>query len=68
MRNCAQARRFAEGLSAAGFEVLNEVELNQVLVSFGSVETTQKVINAVQAGRYLLGRHHWVAVERGTGR
>ncbi|MEO1229749.1 MAG: aminotransferase class V-fold PLP-dependent enzyme, partial [Myxococcota bacterium] len=34
-RSCARARRFAERLSAAGAEVLNEVELNQVLVSFG---------------------------------
>ena len=31
-RNCAQARRFAEGLAAAGFEILNDVVLNQVLV------------------------------------
>jgi hypothetical protein len=35
-------------LSAAGFEVLNEVVLNQVLVSFGSAEKTQRVIEAVQ--------------------
>jgi aromatic-L-amino-acid decarboxylase len=48
-RNCAQARRFAEGLSAAGFEILNEVVLNQVLVSFGSAEETQRVIEAIQA-------------------
>jgi glutamate/tyrosine decarboxylase-like PLP-dependent enzyme len=34
-RNCRQARRFAEGLAAAGHEVLNDVVLNQVLVSFG---------------------------------
>ncbi|HEY5971592.1 MAG TPA: pyridoxal-dependent decarboxylase [Pseudoxanthomonas sp.] len=34
-RNCRQARRFAEGLRAGGFEVLNEVVLNQVLVCFG---------------------------------
>jgi glutamate/tyrosine decarboxylase-like PLP-dependent enzyme len=48
-RNCAQARRFAEGLSAAGFEILNEVVLNQVLVSFGSPGETQRVIEAIQA-------------------
>ena len=34
-RNCRQAERFAEGLSAAGLRVLNDVVLNQVLVSFG---------------------------------
>jgi glutamate/tyrosine decarboxylase-like PLP-dependent enzyme len=48
-RNCRQARRFAEGLQAAGFQVLNEVVLNQVLVSFGDAQTTQRVITAIQA-------------------
>lgn len=48
-RNCAQARRFAEKLSAAGFEILNDVVLNQVLVSFGDAETTKRVIEAVQS-------------------
>ena len=47
-RNCAQARRFAEGLDAAGFEILNDVVLNQVLVSFGSDERTREVIRRVQ--------------------
>ncbi len=47
--NCAQARRFAEKLSAAGFEILNEVVLNQVLVSFGDAEKTNRVIQGVQA-------------------
>jgi glutamate/tyrosine decarboxylase-like PLP-dependent enzyme len=32
-RTCRHARRFAEGLRSAGYEILNEVELNQVLVS-----------------------------------
>lgn len=47
-RNCAQARRFAEKLSAAGCTVHNDVVLNQVLVSFGDAATTQRVIQAVQ--------------------
>ena len=47
-RNCAQARRFAEMLSAAGFEILNEVVLNQVLVSFGDAERTTRTIQAIQ--------------------
>jgi glutamate/tyrosine decarboxylase-like PLP-dependent enzyme len=47
-RNCRHARRFAEGLSAAGFQILNEVVLNQVLVSFGNEETTNRVIAAIQ--------------------
>ena len=48
-RNCAQARRFAEKLSAAGFEILNEVVLNQVLVSFGDAERTRRVIEGIQS-------------------
>jgi glutamate/tyrosine decarboxylase-like PLP-dependent enzyme len=47
-RNCRHARRFAEGLRAAGYQVLNEVALNQVLVSFGDAETTQRVIAGIQ--------------------
>lgn len=47
-RTCRHARRFAEGLSAAGFQVLNEVVLNQVLVSFGDAETTNRVIADIQ--------------------
>ena len=45
---CRHARRFAAGLSAAGFDVLNDVVLNQVLVSFGTPERTQAVIAAIQ--------------------
>lgn len=47
-RTCRQARRFAEGLQEAGYEVLNEVVLNQVLASFGDPETTQRVIAGIQ--------------------
>jgi glutamate/tyrosine decarboxylase-like PLP-dependent enzyme len=48
-RNCAYAARFAEGFRAAGYEVLNEVVLNQVLVSFGDEEATRRVVAGVQA-------------------
>ena len=47
-RNCRQAARFAEGLRLAGYEVLNQVVLNQVLVSFGDAERTREVIRRVQ--------------------
>jgi glutamate/tyrosine decarboxylase-like PLP-dependent enzyme len=47
-RNCRQARRFADGLQKAGYAVLNDVVLNQVLVSFGPPETTLKVISNIQ--------------------
>ncbi len=48
-RNCRQARRFAEGLQAAGYKILNEVVLNQVLVSFGGAETTNRIISEIQS-------------------
>jgi glutamate/tyrosine decarboxylase-like PLP-dependent enzyme len=48
-RGCNAARRFAAGLEAAGFEILNDVVLNQVLVSFGSPGTTERVIREIQA-------------------
>jgi glutamate/tyrosine decarboxylase-like PLP-dependent enzyme len=47
-RNCHQATRFAEGLYDAGYTILNEVVLNQVLVSFGAPERTRAVIAAIQ--------------------
>jgi hypothetical protein len=43
-RCCRHARRFAEGFNSSGYRVLNNVVLNQVLVSFGNPEKTQKVI------------------------
>jgi len=47
-RCCRYARRFADGLRSAGFEVLNDVVLNQVLVSFGDADLTHRVIAALQ--------------------
>ncbi len=47
-RNCRQARRFGEALRAAGFAILNDVVLNQVLVSFGGAERTNEVIRRIQ--------------------
>jgi glutamate/tyrosine decarboxylase-like PLP-dependent enzyme len=47
-RCCRLARQFASGLERAGFKILNDVELNQVLVSFGNDERTRAVIQAVQ--------------------
>ena len=48
-RNCHQATMFADRLRAAGFTILNDVVLNQVLVSFGSAEETRRVIAAIQS-------------------
>jgi glutamate/tyrosine decarboxylase-like PLP-dependent enzyme len=47
-RTCQYAARFASELGRAGFEILNEVQLNQVLVSFGPPEVTRRVIAAIQ--------------------
>jgi glutamate/tyrosine decarboxylase-like PLP-dependent enzyme len=47
-RTCAHAQRFAAGLRAAGCEVLNEVVINQVLVSFGDAAKTPEVIRRLQ--------------------
>src|SRR6266568_6145742 len=47
-RTCSHAKRFAQGLQEGGFEVLNDVVLNQVLVSFGRPEVTREVIRRVQ--------------------
>jgi glutamate/tyrosine decarboxylase-like PLP-dependent enzyme len=47
-RTCQYASRFAAGLEDAGYDVLNAVVLNQVLVSFGDDETTRRVIAAIQ--------------------
>jgi glutamate/tyrosine decarboxylase-like PLP-dependent enzyme len=48
-RTCSHARRFAAGLKSAGYEILNDVVINQVLVSFGSPEKTLRTIARLQA-------------------
>ncbi|HET6918875.1 MAG TPA: aminotransferase class V-fold PLP-dependent enzyme [Jiangellaceae bacterium] len=48
-RNCRLARRFATELSAAGLAILNDVVLNQVLVSFGDADVTDRIVAAIQA-------------------
>ena len=59
-RNCRQAARFAEDLREAGFEILNHVVLNQVLVSFGSAEETRRVTAAIQTeGTCWCGGTEW---------
>jgi glutamate/tyrosine decarboxylase-like PLP-dependent enzyme len=63
-RGCRCARRFADGLREAGFEILNDVVLNQVLVSFGLPDVTARVIAGIQedgtcwcGGTVWQGRH-----------
>ena len=45
-RTCGLARRFADGIRPAGYGVLNDVVLNQVVVDFGT--RTEAIIAAVQ--------------------
>jgi glutamate/tyrosine decarboxylase-like PLP-dependent enzyme len=47
-KNCQLARRFAAGFRDAGFEILNDVVLNQVLVRFGDDAVTRRIIDAIQ--------------------
>lgn len=47
-RTCRYAARFAEGLRDGGYEILNDVILNQVLVAFGDDEATRRVMIALQ--------------------
>lgn len=48
-RNCRQAQRFAERLGAVGAEILNDVVLNQVVVSFGDEARNREVLARVAA-------------------
>jgi len=47
-RNCEHAKIFAEKLQRAGFKILNEIVLNQILVSFGDADITNRVIKRIQ--------------------
>ncbi|HLT12232.1 MAG TPA: aminotransferase class V-fold PLP-dependent enzyme [Micromonosporaceae bacterium] len=59
-RCCALARRFADGIREAGFEVVNDVVLNQVLVGFGDDARTDDIVAAVQQdGTCWLGATTW---------
>lgn len=59
-RGCHLAGRFAKALEAEGFTVLNDVVLNQVLVSFGDPERTLAVIDGVQKeGTCWAGGSEW---------
>ncbi len=47
-RNCRLAARFSDQLRTAGYSILNDVVLNQVLVSFGDAAATKRVISELQ--------------------
>ncbi|MFK7737168.1 MAG: aspartate aminotransferase family protein [Pirellulaceae bacterium] len=59
-RCCRHARRLAEGLSELGFEVLNDVVLNQVVFSSESDERNQIILDYIQnSGKIWLGPTTW---------
>ena len=59
-RCCACARLFAQHFSAAGFEVMNEVVLNQVVIDFGSEDLNLALMDAVQKeGTCWVGQTIW---------
>ncbi len=59
-RCCACAQRFAQQLSDAGYMVLNDVVLNQVVVSFGSDQANLAILDAIQhEGTCWLGQTIW---------
>jgi len=59
-RCCRHAERFAEGLREGGYDILNDVVLNQVLVSFGDASLTLRVIAALQEeGTCWVGGTEW---------
>ena len=59
-RHCAQAARLAEGVRAAGYEVLNRVVINQVLVRDGTDDATRAAREAAIAnGAIWFGATIW---------
>ncbi len=59
-RTCRHASHIADGLRAAGYDVLNEVVLNQVVVAFGDDATTARVVSGVQSdGTCWCGGTRW---------
>jgi glutamate/tyrosine decarboxylase-like PLP-dependent enzyme len=58
--NCRMAGRFADQLRTAGYSILNDVVLNQVLVSFGDPAVTKRVISELQnEGTCWCGATEW---------
>jgi glutamate/tyrosine decarboxylase-like PLP-dependent enzyme len=59
-RNCDQAQWLARALRQAGCTILNEVVLNQVVVSFGEDECNERTIAALQhSGECWCGGTNW---------
>jgi glutamate/tyrosine decarboxylase-like PLP-dependent enzyme len=58
--SCAHASRFAEGLRAAGYDVMNEVVLNQVVFACADEGQTRRALDYIQrSGVCWLGPTQW---------
>lgn len=59
-RTCRYAAHISDCIRAAGLEVLNDVVINQVLISFGDADRTRRVIAAMQSdGAIWAGGTEW---------
>jgi glutamate/tyrosine decarboxylase-like PLP-dependent enzyme len=59
-RNCAHASRFAAGLRAAGYDVMNDVVLNQVVFACADEAETRRALAHIQnSGVCWLGPTQW---------
>ena len=59
-RTCRYAQKFAGGIRKEGFDILNNIVINQVLVSFGSAEINEKIISEIQQdGTCWVGGSKW---------
>jgi len=59
-RHCRQARIFADGLQEIGYQIRNEVVLNQVVASIGSREQMLQIqTEVVKDGVCWFGTTHW---------
>ena len=58
--SCAHAARFAAGLSDAGYDVMNEVVLNQVVFACADEQQTRRALDYIQrSGVCWLGPTQW---------
>lgn len=59
-RCCRHARALADGLDAYGYEVLNDVVLNQVVARIGTAEDHSRIVQIVQeSGECWFGQTTW---------
>jgi hypothetical protein len=62
-RCCNYAQMFATNRHKAGFQILNDVTLNQVLVPFGDAAITNRIIKKIQDdGTWWCGGTVWKGI------